>query len=352
MIYKEQCRLCNKNFESDVNWAAKGNLSKHIKLDHNIEVSEYILNGKDWPLCACGCGNKVKYTKWKFLKYYKNHKNKVKVTNEIKEKLRNGYKRYYETHISKGKVDLSLIKKLWEEYQNNTNCNLNLIQQKGGYDKRTIKSYWWKFGITTKEEINRQARLHKFIFANQGKKNGQYCDIETNILENIFDELTEYKNTLSLNDIKLKFGISFTTHVLFKRLCEYFGKDVIKSLLKMKSSGIVSREEATFGNVLMFYFGDKNVKPQFKLKYINENNRKASKHYDFCLFNKILIEYDGNYWHDFPDAKKNDIFKNELAIKNGFIIFRINSDDAKNIEILIKIKELINEIQINPHCKN
>ena len=70
----------------------------------------------------------------------------------------------------------------------------------------------------------------------------------------------------------------------------------MKSLLKFKGTGCVSKEEADFGHVLIFYFGDKNVKHQHKI-YYDIDGIKKKKFYDYLLFNKIIVEYDGKYWH-------------------------------------------------------
>lgn len=71
---------------------------------------------------------------------------------------------------------------------------------------------------------------------------------------------------------------------------------------------------------------------QFKIYYDFENHKY--KIYDFLIFKKnILIEVDGDYWHGnpkiFPNPNKtqknailNDIYKNELANKNNFKLFR------------------------------
>lgn len=339
-LFEEKCRICEKRFSHEICSVTRANLSKHVVNAYNISMADYILDNKSWPLCGCGCGNRVVYSKWHFNKYYRNHKDRVPQSNEIKQKIRKGLRSKYYEKVRKGIVDINLIKQMWNDYKDNADTNLLKVSKRSGYDKRTIKNYWWKFGITTKVEIKRQAKLHKEVYSHAGEKNNQYCKIEDDVLNNIFDLLTDRKNVLTLSYIKYRFGISYSTDVIFKRLVEKFGRDTIKSLLKFRGS-CVSVEEASFGNVLSFYFGEKNVKPQFKIKYI-EDGKKKHKFYDFCLFNKLLIEYDGDYWHQ--DSQQNDSVKDALAIKNNFTIFRINSKEAKNIEILSKIKGIVDEI--------
>ena len=76
------------------------------------------------------------------------------------------------------------------------------------------------------------------------------------------------------------------------------------------------------------------------LKYIEQYKLKR-KYYDFCLPEyKILIECDGDYWHSFDRAKKNDIQKNKIAIDNGFDILRFTemeiNEDIDGVKNVIK----------------
>ena len=78
-----------------------------------------------------------------------------------------------------------------------------------------------------------------------------------------------------------------------------------------------------------------NQKIPFKEEYVLEN-----KSYDFRVYDKILVEVDGDYWHSNPDKytklnntqqinKINDKIKNLIAIKNGFILLRIWESELK-----------------------
>lgn len=77
-----------------------------------------------------------------------------------------------------------------------------------------------------------------------------------------------------------------------------------------------------------------------------EQYKLEKKYYDFYLpRSNTLIECDGNYWHSFEDAKKNDLFKNCLAIKNGYQIIRFTETMInKNIE---QIKKIILDLEKN-----
>lgn len=77
------------------------------------------------------------------------------------------------------------------------------------------------------------------------------------------------------------------------------------------------------------------------------------KSYDFKIKDKnILLEVDGDYWHGGPslnkhfykleEVKQNDLFKDQFAKDNGFILLRFwESDIYENPELIInKIREI------------
>jgi very-short-patch-repair endonuclease len=99
------------------------------------------------------------------------------------------------------------------------------------------------------------------------------------------------------------------------------------------------------------YILDKNnIKYNFQF-FLNKDG--VCKSYDFKLKDtNILLETDGDYWHGGPsldkhfykleEVKQNDLFKDQFAKNNGFMLLRFwESDIYKNPEIIIdKIKEL------------
>jgi very-short-patch-repair endonuclease len=97
---------------------------------------------------------------------------------------------------------------------------------------------------------------------------------------------------------------------------------------------------------------ENNIKYHFQ--FFLKNKKDICKSYDFKIKDtNILIEIDGDYWHGGPSLEKhfckleevklNDLFKNQLAIDNGFQLIRIwESDIYKQPNIVIqKLKELI-----------
>ena len=92
-----------------------------------------------------------------------------------------------------------------------------------------------------------------------------------------------------------------------------------------------------------------DTKPEIEIELILENigikykkqkrlyyDNNKYKIYDFYLTDlNTLLEVDGAYWHCRLDKKpnnyveivKNDLFKNELAEKNGFRLIRVWDDE-------------------------
>ena len=93
-----------------------------------------------------------------------------------------------------------------------------------------------------------------------------------------------------------------------------------------------------------------NLKAQHKINY---------KFYDFIIEGtNILVEYDGCYWHcdprQYPNGPEdniqkkgilNDIYKNKLALANGYTLIRIWESDFKENpkKVAEKIKKIIKE---------
>jgi len=326
--FKNTCLIDNKVIESECG-VAISKLSKYVKNHHNITLEEYVLNyyyDNVKPLCHCGCSNEVPFFKGKYNKYLGNHKNTLNCTEEQKLMLsENGKKRYTLdfrlNNLNKTVDEIKLI------YDNFINYNINLVDitKKYNIDKRTIKSLWIQIGlITDKKDFENVCKKHQRIWFDKNGKQGGKQYIEDDLLLSIYFFIKENKGKYTINEICNKFSLPISSLVLFKRLCENFGEELIKDNL---SYGLSSKTETEFYNVLKYYF-NKKIKKGFTLK---------GKFYDFILNNKILIEYDGDYWHNQLKNHENDKIKDTIAVDNGYIIFRVKESESKNIDILKKI---------------
>jgi len=81
-------------------------------------------------------------------------------------------------------------------------------------------------------------------------------------------------------------------------------------------------------------------KDEIWIRYV-DNNRNNYYFYDFCLWNKkIIIEFQGDYWHRNPQTYEynlenlsiwlKDDHKKEVAEENGFTILYVWESDYKN----------------------
>lgn len=113
---------------------------------------------------------------------------------------------------------------------------------------------------------------------------------------------------------------------LLNHLIKLFGNEIVTYLVY----GVKSKEELQFLDILKFYFGGNNIKYGFNLN---------GKNYDALLFNKVLIEYDGEFYHRTEEQINNDKIKDKIAKDNGHILIRCTSKSIKNIDLLKKIEQ-------------
>ena len=60
--------------------------------------------------------------------------------------------------------------------------------------------------------------------------------------------------------------------------------------------------------------------------------RVENKCFDFFIPDRnLLIEVDGRYWHNLPDNKENDEYKNKLAKSKGYKLLRFWEDEIENV---------------------
>ena len=342
--YKNIC-LIDGFIVENKNGFAIPNLSKYLKNKHKITLEDYLIkyyfNG-EYPKCKCGCGNNVWYNKGIFGKYYKTHKNFVDVSPEEREKRR-------ESRIKLNTVEnrLKSLNKTKEEiyllYSKFFNYEINFTDITKNYkiDKRTLKKFWFDLSyIKDKKEFENICKKHQRIWSDKNNKAGGRQHIDDDLLFNVYNYLKENKGKYTLNEISNKFSLPISSLVLYKRLSENFGEEYIKNLLNY---GLSSKPETEYFNILKYFYGS-NIKKGFTLE---------GKFYDFILYNKILIEFDGDYWHNLLKNKINDEIKNNIALKNNYIIFRIKESESKDINMIIKLNKIYEiEVQRSKKGKN
>jgi very-short-patch-repair endonuclease len=167
------------------------------------------------------------------------------------------------------------------------------------------------------------------------------------VIENELKRLGKSKNDflLMLNDyvmnihnrnsIAEKYGVDFRTMKSWWLFFQLISSADLKRLTKYRQlNSNSSIPEAKLYNLLKDKFGEDNVKRCYEL---------GGYYYDICLFEKVLVEYDGYYWHKIV-KNKNDEIKNALAKDRGYCLFRVEESPNRvpNFDaVLSDIKTLL-----------
>jgi len=339
-MYKIKCEICGEIFEHNFKGSEKKLLSNHLKMKHDVDVKDYVLKyyyNNIQPKCLCGCGRDTDYFKWKFFKYYRDHKNHMKVSKNVLEKRKKTIKENSKYGYIKLGLKYSDLVDMFYEFKNK--ISLMELSEKYKIDRRTLEKYWILNGISNLKEIRRYKKLHQFVWGNQLEKNGIFVEIDDDLLKEMMDyswKKHKIRKNLSITQLIKKFNLNYSKYVVEKRLVEKFGDDI----LKIFKSGLSSEPELEFKYILEFYLGKKNVTHTFPL---------CGKFYDFLLYDRLLLEFDGEYWH--KDKQDNDLLKDNIAKDNNYNIFRVSDKDYKNPLVIIKLINFIKKNKLNEFKK-
>ena len=324
------CLECEEVFNKDTKSKNFLSFCNHLKKRHNISNEEYyrkhyLKDGES--ICACGCGNKTKFHKGKYLKYYSNHKNFVKQTNETLSKIKKSKEKYNNVTNLLEKSGIT-IDDLINSYNRFINLEkpISVLAKDLTIDFRTLKNYWLKSGLIENKEIfkriclkSKTKWLHKPIVPDN-----EIIKILSGKIFLIKEHLHKNKK-VTLNQLISLIGVNINKNYLGWYLKENLTSSELKKIKFIKHSQI----EIDFLNVLKFYFG-KSVMGSFELD---------GKIFDYKLGKNILIELDGEYWHSSDEAKTNDKIKNEIAKSNSFVLIRVSDKHVKSLDFLNNLKK-------------
>lgn len=300
----------------------------HLRKEHSLTKEEYLvkyeLDGVH-PKCACGCGCNVNADKgWnKWLKYFADHKNTVHPSNETIDKIRRKAKYRLDNGYYDKFIDQKIVNDSFNEFITHK-LSLNDITKKYGHDKRTLKRIWLNQNKITEKEYLEIAYKNQNLITTTKKKTRALEEIE--FYNCVYDFIMENKYKYNINEINNMFGKTMTQTTLLKNLKNIFGIDFMKYLVL----GVKSKEEMFFLDILRFYIGGHNIKYGFKLE---------NKIYDAILYDKILFEYDGSYYHSDILSQNKDKEKDRIAHKYNYVLVRANEKSIKDINFLKKIIE-------------
>lgn len=126
-------------------------------------------------------------------------------------------------------------------------------------------------------------------------------------------------NTSETHKKNYKLGINKCGFKNFKLPKSHY----VKIANRMKNGGAIkARLSVKFNRISKPELQFKKILDTFHINY--EQQFKLNKYFfDFYLPNyKLLIEIDGRYWHNYPDYKKSDWFKNDVCCNNGYYLLR------------------------------
>ena len=200
------------------------------------------------------------------------------------------------------------------------------------------------YGKTHSKEIkDKLSKTHKENY----KKNRKTLALNRMKRHNLsFQDLKdlwkEYKSTpVNGSFFTEKTGKDYRTIHKLLLDCNIVSKEELRKTCEAKklfqSSGI-SAPEIKLLKILNKEFGKENVEHQKRFK---------GYYYDFCLFDKILIEYDGYYFHKVI-KNPNDQIKTRIAQSHNMILYRVEEKKNRTTnwdKALQEIKTIVNEIQ-------
>jgi len=179
--------------------------------------------------------------------------------------------------------------------------------------------------IKLKNEIYREKNKQKII------ENGMIrLGLTDEILKNILNDYRDNPNNIV--SIHEKYKLDFRTIQSYWLKRNILSKNELKTIKRRKKflgnrdlSKLVSKPEYNLYEKLKEIYGDENVKSCF----IIPNTVVV---YDICLFNRVLVEYDGFYWHKIKTCK-NDFYKTRLAKDNNYVLYRVEEDSKRHINL-------------------
>ena len=113
-----------------------------------------------------------------------------------------------------------------------------------------------------------------------------------------------------------------------------------------------NKTEAKAYAMLIAEYGEANVVKEFKAEWNRnpDNEKHCHLPFDFCVGN-LMLEIDGRqhfepvaYWESDPaDIQKRDRLKEDLAIANGYSVYRVLQEDVWNdkIDLILEVKSAL-----------
>jgi very-short-patch-repair endonuclease len=147
-------------------------------------------------------------------------------------------------------------------------------------------------------------------------------------IKQIFEEYRDTNETLA--SLQQKYNVD--KRVLKKYFLKFEAcseEELSKISFNKKYKNATSVGEETLYVLLCNLYGKERVKRQHNISFY---------YYDFIVDDKLIIEYDGFYWHNL--VKNNDNIKTNLAISSGYTLYRVREDRNREVNFLKEIQQI------------
>lgn len=196
------------------------------------------------------------------------------------------------------------------------------------------------FGKAHSQETIELIKTKNLIFRENNKNLIQERQLKRlNLTEKKLIEIyNEYKFSYqTLQSLEDKYNVDkrvLKKYFIKFNICSKKEFEMVANAKKMKNSTSVGEE--TLYLLLCNLYGQQNIKRQYNISYY---------FYDFLIDDTFIVEYDGYYWHNL--VANNDNIKTELAISNGYKLYRVCEDENRKVDFVKEIKNIkdIYEIQ-------
>lgn len=290
---------------------------------HLSGVYVMVLN-MDLILCACGCGNKI-----------------FKYDNKGRER------KFISGHNIKGKTFLHKTRTI--STLERKKCSERIIK----YNKQFKgKSYEERFGVDKAKEIKNKLSLRY-----KGKSHIEiYGEENTNIRREITSKRTKGKTFIEIyGPVKAKqinekhssflkgktyeqiFGPLKAEELRLKKVKQFRGRhlsDITKN--KMRLARLANPHNCGIQNTSIEVKIQEYLK-QLEIPFFTHQTMNQIKHSYQCDILipclNMVIECDGDYWHNYPIGNEIDHIRTSELIEKGFKVLRLWEIDIKNMDL-------------------
>lgn len=336
-----KCKICGKEFKNNFG----GNLTKHLKLCHNLSMEDYyiktVLNGKE-PKCKCGlCDERPNFYRGKFKKYAIGHerfewqeKKYIKIygqpkcenpeCNNVVHFHRGSPNKYCSSKCQPSRWNQEKVRETVKKRYNVENVfQMEYIKEK------SIETLKAKYGV--EHALQSKVILKKMVKENNKKYNVDYLCQLPHIKQKKKETLLKIYGVDHFSKTKEFRALSS------KNMCKY-NQDILTNHMIKRYKGTHLYYQSQYEYRFLEYCEKNNLlhyldnSPTFK--YLNSSLGKWHLP-DFKFKEKFIIEIKSAYWMERQGGWNKIGAKKESVEKMGYkYIFILDEDYSEFLKIL------------------